>query len=206
MESKQRYGKMRDRKRSYGKQKQGKAVRAAGVFLLTAVLLAGCGQPQAGATEETPDAVQRVQNETGPLRMGLILTSRDDPENQETEAAFQSLAQELGAELLVETPDVTASDAGEARALEAGTFIPCDVDAIEYQMLATDALVAEGVSVIAIHPNHAEALESVLSAARGVGIYVAAFADPVTDASADACVGTAVEAAELIKNTFTASK
>ena len=198
MESKQRYGKMRDRKRSYGKQKQGKAVRAAGVFLLTAVLLAGCGQPQAG--------VQRVQNETGPLRMGLILTSRDDPENQETEAAFQSLAQELGAELLVETPDVTASDAGEARALEAGTFILCDVDAIEYQMLATDALVAEGVSVVAIHPNHAEALESVLSAARGVGIYVAAFADPVTDASADACVGTAVEAAELIKNTFTASK
>ena len=195
MQSKQRYGKMRDRKRSYGKQKQGKAVRAAGVFLLTAVLLAGCGQPQAGATEETPDAVQRVQNETGPLRMGLILTSRDDPENQETEAAFQSLAQELGAELLVETPDVTASDAGEARALEAGTFILCDVDAIEYQMLAVNELVAENVDVIAIHANHEEALESVLSAARGVGIRVIAFGQEVTEESCDEYAKTAEQAA-----------
>lgn len=68
------------------------------------------------------------------------------------------------------------------RGLEYRTFALCDVDPIEYQMLAVNELVAEDVDVIAIHANHEEALESVLSAARSVGVRVIAFEQPVTDA------------------------
>ena len=98
--------------------------------------------------QENPDAGEQIS------RIGLILTSRDDPENESVEAVFQELADRLGAELSVQTPDVSATEAAEARELAYHTFALCDVNPIEYQMLAVNELVAENVDVIAIHANH----------------------------------------------------
>ena len=58
---------------------------------------------------------------------------------------------------------------------------------------AWNELVAEDVDVIALHPNHSEALESVLGAARGVGIQVCAWECPVTEESFDVYVEGAAE-------------
>lgn len=173
------------------------------VFLLC-VALGGCGNKQkehteaAGAGTQEDSEASAQNREEKPLRIGLILTSRDDPENEEVQAVFQKLAEDTGAELLVKTPEVSAADAGEARELAYHTFVLCDVDPIEYQMLAVNELVEENVDVIAIHANHTEALESVLSAARGVGIRVVAFEQPVTEGCADVYAETAEGAAGMI--------
>lgn len=162
-----------------------------GITLL-AGLLSGCGQ-QVKAQAAAP-----AENGKETRRIGLILTSRDDPENEEVQTAFESLAKDLDAELTAKTPDVSAADADEARKLEYRTFTLCDVDPIEYQMLAVNELIAEDVDVIAIHANHTEALESVLSAARSVGVRVVAFEEQVTDASCDAYAETVEDAAREI--------
>ena len=161
-------------------------------------LLVGCGQNRVEAAEASESRTEPESSAAEPkvsMRIGLILTSRDDPENESVEAVFQELADRLGAELRVKTPDVSAAEADEARKLAYHTFVLCDVDPIEYQMLAVNELVAENVDVIAIHANHEEALESVLSAARGVGIRVIAFGQEVTEESCDGYVKTAEQAA-----------
>ena len=183
------------------------SIRMQGMLLACALLgillcgpLSGCGQEKVAESEasenkfevieqENPDAGEQIS------RIGLILTSRDDPENESVEAVFQELADRLGAELSVQTPDVSATEAAEARELAYHTFVLCDVNPIEYQMLAVNELVAENVYVIAIHANHEEALESVLSAARGVGIRVIAFGQEVTEESCDGYAKTAEQAA-----------
>lgn len=161
-------------------------------------LLGGCGQNRIEAAEASESRTEPESSAAEPkasLGIGLILTSRDDPENESVEAVFQELADRLGAELRVKTPDVSAAEADEARKLAYHTFVLCDVDPIEYQMLAVNELVAENVDVIAIHANHEEALESVLSAARGVGIRVIAFGQEVTEESCDGYAKTAEQAA-----------
>ena len=161
-------------------------------------LLGGCGQNRVEAAEASESRTEPESSAAEPkasLEIGLILTSRDDPENESVEAVFQELADRLGAELRVKTPDVSAAEADEARKLDYHTFVLCDVDPIEYQMLAVNELVAKNVDVIAIHANHEEALESVLSAARGVGIRVIAFGQEVTEESCDEYVKTAEQAA-----------
>lgn len=171
------------------------------LLILLCGLLSGCGQQQVKAQAAAPassSASAETTQET--LRIGLILTSRDDPENEAVQTAFEALAEELGADLSVKTPDVSAAEAAEARGLEYRTFALCDVDPIEYQMLAVNELIAEDVDVIAIHANHTEALESVLSAARGVGVRVIAFEQPVTDASCDGYAETSEEAVAVIKS------
>ena len=161
-------------------------------------LLGGCGQNRVEAAEASESRTEPESSAAEPkasMRIGLILTSRDDPENESVEAVFQELADRLGAELRVKTPDVSAAEADEARKLTYHTFVLCDVDPIEYQMLAVNELVAKNVDVIAIHANHEEALESVLSAARGVGIRVIAFGQEVTEESCDEYEKTAEQAA-----------
>ena len=166
-------------------------------------LLGGCGQSRVEATEASVARTEPESSAAEPkasLEIGLILTSRDDPENESVEAVFQELADRLGAELSVQTPDVSATEAAEARELAYHTFVLCDVNPIEYQMLAVNELVAENVDVIAIHANHEEALESVLSAARGVGIRVIAFGQEVTEESRDEYAKTAEQAALEIES------
>lgn len=116
--------------------------------------------------------------------LALILTSRDAGENSELIKNFREKALEEGAEFLVKIPDVTEEEAQKAR-LETGDFVLCDVNPIEYQMLLINELVAEDVDVIAIHPNHSEALEPVLAAARAVGIRICAFGQEVGEESCD---------------------
>lgn len=178
------------------------ALRLLAICLLCG-LLGGCGQSRGDTVEASESRTEPESSAAEPkasLEIGLILTSRDDPENESVEAVFQELADRLGAELRVKTPDVSAAEADEARKLDYHTFVLCDVDPIEYQMLAVNELVAENVDVIAIHANHEEALESVLSAARGVGIRVIAFEQPVTDASCDGYAETSEEAVAVIKS------
>ena len=161
-------------------------------------LLGGCGQSRVDTAEASVTRTEPESSAAEPkasLEIGLILTSRDDPENESVEAVFQELADRLGAELRVKTPDVSAAEADEARKLAYHTFVLCDVDPIEYQMLAVNELVAENVDVIAIHANHEEALESLLSAARGVGIRMIAFGQEVTEESRDGYAKTAEQAA-----------
>lgn len=186
-----------------GRTRQGG--RKHGILLVCALLgallcglLSGCGPKKVAGAE----ASEQESSDTGEQisRIGLILTSRDDPENEEVQTAFEALTDELGAELKVETPDVSAAEADEARRLEYRTFALCDVDPIEYQMLAVNELLAEDVDVIAIHANHTEALESVLSAARGVGVRVVAFEEAVTDASCDVYAETWEEAVREIES------
>ena len=181
-------------------RKQGMLLACALLGILLCGLLSGCGQEkvaEAEASERESEAIEQENPDAGEQisRIGLILTSRDDPENEQVQIEFENLAEALGAELHVKTPDVSAAEADEARGLEYRTFALCDVDPIEYQMLAVNELVAENVDVIAIHANHEEALESVLSAARGVGIRVIAFGQEVTEESCDGYVKTAEQAA-----------
>lgn len=150
----------------------------AGIFCLAVVfVLPGCRGMQTDSTEAgrtgktvlSESSEETVEKEAS---AGLILTSRGAGENEEIVAAMQELAGEAGFRLVVYIPDVSAEEAEEAAGLEMGSFASCDVDPIEYQMLGVNKLVAEDVDVIAIHPNHGEALESVLGAARGVGIRI----------------------------------
>lgn len=166
------------------------------------LLLGGCDsggekKVQKESASEAESGEEKTENTV--LRIGLILSSRDDTENEELEAAFQSLALELGAELSVKTPDVTATEAAEAREFSYHSFILCDVNPIEYQMLAVNELVAEDADYIVIHANHREALEGILTSARGVGIQVIALEQEMTEGSFDAYADTAEKAAEEIK-------
>ena len=186
-------------------RKQGMLLACALLGILLCGPLSGCGQEkvaEAEASEKKSKAIEQENPDAGEQisRIGLILTSRDDSENEQVQTDFENLAEALGAELHVKTPDVSAAEADEARGLEYRTFALCDVDPIEYQMLAVNELVAEDVDVIAIHANHEEALESVLSAARSVGVRVIAFEQPVTDAGCDGYAETSEEAVAVIKS------
>ena len=184
-------------------RKQGMLLACALLGILLCGPLSGCGQEKVAeteASEKKSEAIEQKNPDVGEQisRIGLILTSRDAPENEQVQTDFENLAEALGAELHVKTPDVSAAD--ETRGLEYRTFALCDVDPIEYQMLAVNELVAEDVDVIAIHANHEEALESVLSAARSVGVRVIAFEQPVTDAGCDGYAETSEEAVAVIKS------
>ena len=152
------------------------------------------GTEEPDAAETNTESIERTENtEHIDTAVGLILTSRDDEENEAVLASMEELAVEKDFRLVVYTPDVSAEEAEEAAKLEQGSFASCDVDPIEYQMLGVNELVAEDVDVIALHPNHSEALESVLGAARGVGIQVCAWECPVTEESFDVYVEGAAE-------------
>lgn len=155
------------------------------VLLTLALILGGCSRAEHGkeytVQEETEDV---TSGEAKTPAIGLILTSEDDEENEAVIAGFQEVAGAAGAELMIRIPDVTYEEAQEALKLE-GSFVLCDVNPIEYQMLLVNDLVMENVDVIAIHPNHEEALEPVLSAARAVGIRVCAFGCDVGEKSCD---------------------
>lgn len=125
--------------------------------------------------------------------LALILTSKDSEENSQLVKDFREKADEQGVRLLVKIPDVTEEEAQEARR-ETGNFVLCDVNPIEYQMLFVNELVAEDVDVIAIHANHSEALEPVLTAARSLGIRICAFEQKVGEESCDVYT-TAADAA-----------
>lgn len=170
-------------------------------FLL---FIGGCGSAgeekvQVQEVSDSETVLEEEKSKDSPLRIGLILSSRDDAENEELEEVFQSLASELGAELSVKTPDVTAAEAAKARKLSYHSFVLCDVNPIEYQMLAVNELVAENADYIVIHGNHGEALEGILASARGVGIQVIALEQEMTEGSFDAYADTAEKAAEEIK-------
>ncbi len=165
----------------------GKKQKTAGsfIFLMVLIILCGC----AARTRET-DTLVRGQEETDmPPQIGLVLTSEDAEENEALISGFQEAAAFAGAGLLVKIPQVTEAEASQAASLT-GSFVLCEVDPIEYQMFLVNDLVAEDVDVIAIHANHSEALEPVLSAARAVGIRVCAFGREVAEESCDVYAGT----------------
>lgn len=143
------------------------------VFCLLLVL-AGCGKMQ-GQQEAGEDA-----KALEPPLIGLILTSRDHPENDKVTGEFEKVAQEEGAKFRLCVPDVSWEEAQEASAYAGETAI-CEVNPLEYQMLLVNDLVAEGADVIAIHANHEDELEPVLSAARAVGVKVCAFGQEVNE-------------------------
>lgn len=158
------------------------------VFFLLCVLLipvlTGCGSRE----QEDEASAMRAEvagdiRENSPV-LALILTSHDAEENGELIKNFQEKAEEQGAEFQVKIPDVTWAEAQEAKQ-ETGNFVLCDVNPIEYQMLLVNELVAEDVDVIAIHANHSEALEPVLSAARSLGVRICAFGQEVSEECCD---------------------
>lgn len=168
---------------------------------ITALSLAGClsaGLAGCAGTAEVRNAQEAMKAEltaeTKTPVLGVILTSRDSEENEGVTADFAEMAEEEGMKLLIYTPDVSAEDAEWAEGLEPGTFASCDVDPIEYQMLAVNEFVAEDVDVIAVHANHREALEGVLAAARGVGIPVCAWDCELTERCCDVYVENAEDA------------
>lgn len=176
-----------DKMRMMWKQRMGqRAVRCSALLSLLAVflILSACGRQESG--EET--LIMRAENAKAVSgeapALALVLASRDGAENEELIESFRETAKEQGAELLVRLPDVSEEEAREAREL-AGSFVLCEVDPIEYQMLLLNELVAEEADVIAIHPNHSEALEPVLAAARAVGIRICAFGQEVGEESCD---------------------
>lgn len=126
--------------------------------------------------------------------LALVLASRDRVKNEDLIKSFQEKAEEQGIELLVRLPDVSEEEALKARELT-GSFVLCEVNPIEYQMLFINELVAEDVDVIAIDTNHSEALDPVLTAARALGIRICAFGQEVGEESCDVYT-TANEAPE----------
>lgn len=166
--------------------------RAKRIWLLPLAFAVLCGCGGGKAQEDGQDAAQAMRAQAAyqaeePV-IGLILTSQDAEENEELISRFQEAAEDAGARLLIRIPEVSKEDAEEAAAL-VGSFVLCDVDPVEFQMLYVDELVAEGVDVIAIWANHGEALKPVLSAARAVGIRVCAFERQVGEGSCDLYVG-----------------
>ena len=146
------------------------------------LILGGCGTQ---TVETDPEAVQEHTMEAKTPKIGLILASQDDPQNEALILQFEELSEELGAELRVCIPEVTCEEAKEARALD-NDFILCDVDPVEYQMLFMNELVEDGVDVVAICANHPQGLEPVLTAARGIGIRICAIGWEVGEESCDA--------------------
>ncbi len=128
------------------------------------LFLAGCVPKEEAPIEEATEK-EEISS------IGLILSSEDDPANEALKAQFEALAQELGAELLIRIPEVTAAEAEEAWNVT-GEFILYEVDPIELQTYMVGDLVAEDVDVIAICPNHPQSLEATLTAAQHVGAEV----------------------------------
>ena len=161
-----------------------KRLLAALCFLLA---LTGCGlggreREDAGETSKAP-------------LIGLILTSRDHPENERVAEEFEKAAEEAGAEFRLCIPDVSWEEAQEALDY-AGEIDVCEVNPLEYQMLLVNELVAEDADVIAIHANHGDELEPVLSAARALGVKVCAFGLEVNENCRDVYVRTEEAAKE----------
>ena len=147
-------------------------------------VLSACKRQESG--EET--LMMRAENaeavsEDCPT-LALVLASRDGAENEALIKSFREKAEEQGAELLVRIPDVSKEEALEAGTLT-GNFVLCEADPIEYQMLLINELVAADVDVIAIEPNHSQALKPVLAAARAVGIRICAFGKETGEDSCD---------------------
>lgn len=187
-----------DMKRSVGKR--GLCL----LSLLVLLLVQGCGADitmEEQAKEELFAQEETATEEKAPV-VALVLSSMDSPEEEVLTEAFTQEACDAGAVLEIRKPEVTEEEAVRARAVT-GDFVLCEVDPIEYQMLIINDLVARDVGVIAIHANHPEALEPVLSAARAVGIRICAFEQSVTENSCDVYVEKSEEAAkaamELIK-------
>lgn len=169
-------------------------IRKKRIWLLIFVLLLtmqGCMIN--GIMQAEPEAEQETRTPV----IALVLPCEDSGEEETLTAAFTEAAEEIGAELRVRAPEVTKEAAEEARALT-GNFVLYDVDPIEHQMLIINDLVAQDVDVIAIRANHPEALESVLAAARAVGIRVCAFEQPVSEESCDRYAETGEEAAKAV--------
>ena len=159
------------------------------VFLvLCVILIPGLTECMFQKDQEDEASMMRAEAaediREGGLVLALILTSQDAEENEELIKSFQKVTADREVEFLVKIPDVTWEEAQEARQ-EAGNFVLCDVNPIEYQMLLVNELVAEDVDVIAIHANHREALEPVLAAARSLGIRICAFEQEVSEGSCD---------------------
>lgn len=150
--------------------------RRAGSLLLLGMLLllSACGRRQESQEAFTMRAENAEEMNTEEPVLALVLTSRDAEENERLIERFQEEAEKAGARLLVRFPDVSRAEAEEAEK-ETGNFVICDVNPIEYQMLIINELTAENVDVIAIRPNHSQALEPVLAGARAVGIRICAF-------------------------------
>ena len=178
-------------------QRRGKKYE--GIFMLLLLMVCFLEVSACGRQEGNEEALMmRAENaqtvSVEPQTLALVLTSRDGAGNEKLIEDFQKKTDEEGVELLVRIPDVSEEEALEAGKLT-GSFVLCEVDPIEYQMLLINELVAEDVDVIAIHPNHSEALEPVLTGARAVGIRICAFGQEVGEESCDAYV-TAEEAPE----------
>lgn len=185
------------------KQKQSAAVPI--LFLSVLLTLTACKKEEQPKDEATlmmrAENAQDIEKEQ-PI-LALVLTSRDAPENEGLIESFQEMAEEQEAELLIRFPDVSEKEALEAQTLK-GSFILCEVDPIEYQMLIINELVAENTDVIAIHPNHKEALDPILTAARATGIRICAFGHEIGEESRDIYTTTEqapTGTAELIKQT-----
>lgn len=181
----------------------GKALWAGFGFMFILVS-AGCAGAQGsrdtdGSAADTGEAMKAelVAEMEEPVA-GLLLTSRDAEENEAVILAMEEMAEENGARLVVYTPDVSAREAEEAGDMEMGSFASCDVNPVEYQMLGVNQFAAEGVDVMAVHANHSEALESVLAAARGIGIRICAWGREVSEGSFDIYVETAEEVPEAV--------
>lgn len=171
-------------------------------WLLASLLFlagAGCGSAQLSqeSTENTMKAELMAETEEG-FTVGLLLNSRDAQENEEIVADMEAMAEENGIRLIVYTPDVSAEEAKEAGALPAGSFASCDVNPVEYQMWGINEFVAEGAEVIALHANHSDALESVLTAARAVGIRICAWDQEVSEGSCDVYVESLEDVPEAV--------
>lgn len=164
------------------------------LLLVLAVFLGGCAGESQGLSEAETETMkaERAHEAAEPV-IGLILTSQDGEANETIISCFQEKAGEAGAKLWVRIPEVSEEDALEAAGLTE-SFVLCEVDPIEFQMLFVNEMVAENVDVIAIYANHDQALEPVLSAARAVGIRVCAFGRRVTEECRD-CYAEVEEAA-----------
>ncbi len=184
--------KMRDRGKTVSR------IVLAGVLalLLTA---AGCGSKENGSADPDSDTVKTEEQKEKRV-IGLILTSRDAGENESVTKAVEKIADETGAGLLIRTPDVSAEEAEEAASLTYGSFILYDVDPIEYQMLALNELIAEDADVILIHPNHGEALDGVLAAARGVGAKIYTWGEKPSEGGFDVHKEEAEELLESLRS------
>ncbi len=170
-------------------------------FLILSLIflgLSGCAGEKPGRVKEDTgqamEAEQAVKAEEPVI--GLILASEDAPENEEIISQFRKEAKAAGARLEVRIPEVSRKDAEEAAGLTE-SFVLCEVDPIEFQMLFVNEMVAEDADVIAILPNHGEALEPVLAAARAVGIPVCAFGRDVGEESCDLYAETEEAAAAV---------
>ena len=181
--------------------------------ILLLSLLSGCSPPAAGkdaadngdvtdgADSEESSAGDSVSEEAAKI-VGLILTSQDADENEEVISAFEELAAGLGLETLIYIPDVAASEAEAALDMETGTFQSCDVNPIEYQMLGINEMVAADADAFIIRPNHAEALDGVLGAARSVGICVITYGVETAERTADFHAETYAAALEYLEELY----